>query len=162
MLVEQTDDLRNSFYPERKALNYFPPERCRILWGSLGGRDAKSHLMIVGFFGRKGGGGKEIAKQSWHRGDVHPERGGQGEGGSEQPGKQALKISKTVRRGHEQGVLPASRDELGVYSEPQLHPRGVISCLRNRFRGSVLQWLHFSPFSSGQGLQRDTLPGGKG
>lgn len=82
---------------------------------------------------------------------MHPERGGQGKGSSEQPGKQALKISKTVRRGHEQGVLAVGWDELGVYNEPQLHACGVISCLRGRFLGSVSQWLPFSP-SSGQGL----------
>lgn len=101
-----------------------------------------------GVFGGREGVGKEVAKQSWRRGDVHPEWGEQGKGGSEQPGKQASRISKTARRGHEQGVLAAGWDELGVYSEPQPYPRGVISCLRSRFRGSVSWWLPFSPSSS--------------
>lgn len=102
------------------------------------------------FWGREAV-GKRLQNRAGIGEHMHPERGGQGKGSSEQPGKQALKISKTVRRGHEQGVLAVGWDELGVYNEPQLHACGVISCLRGRFLGSVSQWLPFSP-SSGQGL----------
>lgn len=68
---------------------------------------------------------------------------------------QALEMSQTVRH----GMLAAVSS---VHSEPQLQPHGAIGRLRSTSLGPVSCWLPFSPSSSRQGLQRDTLPAGKG